>query len=66
MNTETAAELSTYDAWRNAVGVGGTMFFGLIFLGVLAYVFWPSRKKQFEKDAMIPLREDDDDVAGDV
>lgn len=66
MNTEKAAELSTYDAWRNFAGLWGIVFFGLIFLGVLAYVFWPSRKKQFEKDAMIPLREDDDDVSGHV
>lgn len=62
MNAEKAAE--TYEALRAFSGGWGIIFFGLIFLGVLAYVFWPSRKKSFEEDAMIPFREDDDDVSG--
>ncbi|RTL90121.1 MAG: cbb3-type cytochrome c oxidase subunit 3 [Hyphomicrobiales bacterium] len=38
----------------------GLIFFGFIFISVVAYVFWPSRRKQFERNAQIPLREDDD------
>jgi cytochrome c oxidase cbb3-type subunit IV len=38
------------------------IFFGIIFLGVVAYAYWPSNKKRFEQDAQIPFREDDDDV----
>lgn len=60
MNPEKAAE--TYEALRAFSGGWGIIFFGLIFIGVLAYVFWPSRKKDFDDAAEIPLREDDDDV----
>jgi cytochrome c oxidase cbb3-type subunit IV len=59
-------DIGTYEAWREFAASWGLIFFGLIFLAVLAYVFWPSRKKQFDDDAQIPLREDDDDVSGHV
>jgi cytochrome c oxidase cbb3-type subunit 4 len=36
----------------------GLLYFFLIFVAVLAYVFWPSRKKRFEEAARMPLRED--------
>ena len=62
MNAGTAEAVSAYESWRAFAASWGLIFFGLIFLGVIAYVFWPSRQKQFEQDAQIPLREDDDDV----
>ena len=33
------------------------LFFG-VFLLVIAYAFWPSRKKRFDEAARMPLRED--------
>jgi cytochrome c oxidase cbb3-type subunit IV len=62
MNAGAAEAASTYENLRAFAASWGLVFFGFIFLGVVAYVFWPSRKKQFEQDAQIPLREDDDDV----
>jgi cytochrome c oxidase cbb3-type subunit 4 len=62
MNAGTADAATTYESLRAFAASWGLIFFGVIFLGVVAYVFWPSRKKQFEQDAQIPLREDDDDV----
>ncbi len=66
MNAQTADVASAYESLRAFAGYWGLIFFGLIFLGVVAYVFWPSRRKQFEQDAQIPFREDDDDVSGHV
>ncbi len=60
MNTGTAGVVTTYEALRSFAASWGLIFFGFIFLGVVAYAFWPSRRKQFEQDAQIPLREDDD------
>ena len=36
----------------------GLAYFAVIFALVLLYVLWPSRKKQFDDAARIPLRED--------
>jgi cytochrome c oxidase cbb3-type subunit 4 len=62
MTTAAAEAVSTYESWRAFAAAWGLIFFGLIFLGVVAYVFWPSRQKEFERDAEIPFREDDNDV----
>ncbi len=62
MNQQAAEAAATYESWRAFAGYWGLIFFGLIFLGVVAYVFWPSRRKQFEQDAQIPFREDESDV----
>jgi cytochrome c oxidase cbb3-type subunit IV len=62
MNAGSAQVVSTYESWRAFAASWGLIFFGLIFLGVVVYVFWPSRRKQFEQDARIPFREDDDNV----
>ncbi|MCC3246836.1 cbb3-type cytochrome c oxidase subunit 3 [Methylocystis sp. WRRC1] len=64
MNGAAAEVVSTYEAWRAFAASWGLIFFGVIFLGVIAYVFWPSRKKSFDEAAEMPLREDDDDVSG--
>jgi cytochrome c oxidase cbb3-type subunit IV len=48
----------TYD---NAVAISqiaALIFFVVLFLGVVAYVFWPGNKKRFERDARIPLERD--------
>jgi len=36
----------------------GLIYFAAIFAAVLIYALWPSRKKQFDDAARIPLRED--------
>jgi cytochrome c oxidase cbb3-type subunit 4 len=64
MNEGSSEALSIYESWRAFSASWGLVFFGLIFMGVVAYAFWPSRRKQFDQDAQIPLREDDDDVSG--
>ncbi|MFA6264540.1 MAG: cbb3-type cytochrome c oxidase subunit 3 [Pseudolabrys sp.] len=48
----------TYKAVAEFAQTWGLIYFTAIFLCVLAYAFWPSRKKQFEEAARIPLRED--------
>jgi cytochrome c oxidase cbb3-type subunit 4 len=33
----------------------------LIFLGIVAWAFWPGNRKRFKRDADIPFREDSED-----
>ncbi len=35
------------------------VWFTLLFAGIVAWAFWPSRKSRFEEHARIPLRHDD-------
>ncbi len=48
----------TYKAVSEFAQTWGLIYFAAIFLVVLAYALWPSRQKQFDDDAHIPLRED--------
>jgi len=48
----------TYQAFAEFAQTWGLAYFVVIFLLVLAYALWPSRKKQFDEAARIPLRED--------
>jgi len=36
----------------------GLVYFFVLFIAVLAYALWPSRQKQFDESARMPLRED--------
>ena len=36
----------------------GLVYFVVIFIAVLVYALWPSRQKQFDEAARMPLRED--------
>ena len=36
----------------------GLVYFVVIFIAVLVYALWPSRQKQFDEAARVPLRED--------
>jgi cytochrome c oxidase cbb3-type subunit 4 len=38
---------------------GGSIYFALLFLGVLIYALWPRSKRRFQDAARIPLEEDD-------
>ena len=44
-------------AWANALW---PLWLMILFLGIVAWAFWPKRKARFEKDAQIPLRDDDE------
>jgi cytochrome c oxidase cbb3-type subunit 4 len=48
----------TYRAVAEFAQTWGLAYFVIVFLAVLAYALWPSRKQQFEEAARIPLRED--------
>jgi len=48
----------TYQAFAEFAQTWGLIYFVTIFLGVLVYALWPSRKQQFDAAARIPLRED--------
>ena len=48
----------TYQAVAEFAQTWGLVYFVIIFVAVLLYALWPSRKKQFDEAARIPLRED--------
>ena len=48
----------TYMALAGFAQTWGLVYFVSVFLLVLAYALWPSRRKQFEEAARMPLRED--------
>jgi cytochrome c oxidase cbb3-type subunit 4 len=50
----------TYKAVAEFAQFWGLIYFAAIFMVVLAYALWPSRKrqKQFDEAARIPLQED--------
>jgi cytochrome c oxidase cbb3-type subunit IV len=49
---------STYAFFSHFAQTWGLVYFFVIFLIVLAYALWPSRQKQFDEMARLPLRED--------
>jgi cytochrome c oxidase cbb3-type subunit 4 len=49
-----------YDSVATITQVAALIFFIVLFLVVVAYACWPGNKKQFEKDAKIPLQRDPD------
>jgi len=49
---------STYDFFAGIAGTWGLLYFLALFIGVLVYALWPSRQKQFDETARIPVRED--------
>jgi cytochrome c oxidase cbb3-type subunit 4 len=48
----------TYRAVAEFAQTWGLIYFVAIFVVVLIYALWPSRKKQFDEAARIPLQED--------
>ena len=48
----------TYQAVAEFAQKWGLVYFSVIFAVVLVCALWPSRKKQFDEAARIPLRED--------
>ena len=49
---------STYHAISEFAQTWGLAYFVTVFLIVLLYVLWPSRRQQFDAAARLPLRED--------
>ncbi len=49
---------ATYKALAEFAQTWGLIYFVGVFLLVVAYAFWPSRKQKFEEAARTPLRED--------
>ena len=48
----------TYRALAEFAQTWGLAYFVAVFVVVLMYALWPSRQRQFDEDARIPLRED--------
>jgi cytochrome c oxidase cbb3-type subunit 4 len=49
---------TTYEILSRFAQSAGTVYCFVLFLGVLAYAFWPANQKGFDDAARIPLRED--------
>jgi cytochrome c oxidase cbb3-type subunit 4 len=48
----------TYKAVAEFAQTWGLAYFAILFVLVLLYALWPSRQKQFDEAARIPLQED--------
>jgi len=49
----------TYETVARFAQQGGTVFFGLMFLGGLIYALWPRHKQAFQRLAQLPLEDDE-------
>ena len=49
---------ATYRMLAEFAQTWGLAYFVAVFIVVLAYALWPSRKQRFEEAARMPLRED--------
>jgi cytochrome c oxidase cbb3-type subunit IV len=50
--------MSDYESWRAFAASWGTIYSALIFFGAVAYALRPSRKRIYDKAALMPLEED--------
>ncbi len=50
--------METYNAVAHFAQSWGLIYFFIVFCAVVIFVMWPSRKKQYEEAARLPLRED--------
>ncbi len=48
----------TYQFFAEFAQTWGLLYFLVLFIAVLVYALWPSRQKQFDESARVPLRED--------
>jgi len=48
----------SYEFFAQIAQTWGLVYFFALFIAVLAYALWPSRQKQFDESARMPLRED--------
>ena len=47
-----------YEFLADFAQTGGLLYFFILFIGILAYVLWPSNKEKFDDAAQIPFKED--------
>ena len=50
--------MATYEFFAHLAGTWGLVYFFVLFLAALAYALWPSKQKEFDETARLPLRED--------
>jgi cytochrome c oxidase cbb3-type subunit 4 len=50
--------MNTYRVLAEFAQSWGLLYFVAVFVAVVAYALWPSRKQQFDDAARMPLRED--------
>jgi cytochrome c oxidase cbb3-type subunit 4 len=48
----------SYEFFAQIAQTWGLVYFFVLFIAVLAYALWPSRQRQFDESARMPLRED--------
>ena len=49
---------ATYKMLAEFAQTWGLLYFVAVFAAVLVYALWPSRQRQFDEAARMPLRED--------
>jgi cytochrome c oxidase cbb3-type subunit IV len=54
----------TYETVRSLSAMTGMFIFIALFIGVLAFVFWPGNQKAFEEASRIPLDKDELNTGG--
>ncbi len=54
----------TYESAVSISAMAGLLVFITLFIGVLAFVFWPGNQKSFEEARRIPLQRDDLKLGG--
>ena len=53
--------IQQYEAVARFAQQGGTIYFGLLFLGGLIYALWPRHKAAFQHLARLPHEDDESD-----
>ncbi|MHA1158362.1 MAG: cbb3-type cytochrome c oxidase subunit 3 [Alphaproteobacteria bacterium] len=48
----------TYSALAHFAQSWGLLYFFVVFVGVVAFVMWPSRRRRYDDAGNIPLQED--------
>ena len=48
----------SYEFFAQIAQTWGLVYFFVLFIAVLTYALWPSRQKQFDESARLPLRKD--------
>lgn len=47
----------TYESWSSFAQTWGTVYFVAIFVTVLVYAFWPSKRAEFKRASSLPIAE---------
>ena len=53
----------TYETVSTFAQQAGALYFGLLFLLIVAYALWPKNKARFQAAAQIPLKDDQEEEA---